>query len=414
MRAEPEHKIIGSVLLLEGDSREKIFAAIDDSCFSDDTARRIYQRLREMCRDYPNVEYEVLVSGLDRVDQAAAMSAVSGLMSPNIAEKHLDENLAAIREMHDRDALREKSQKVLLSEEITVGKLRELTEFAESLNRPEISSAQRYLDSFNEPIKLLPTGFTELDSLLEGGFRAGTLATIGARPSTGKTTFAINIAAHSPGLRVLFVSIEMSAGMIYDRLISDVADLDYSMTSHHRIKLETAKAVVEKYKGLTVVDDVSDVERIVSMICSQKPDIAVIDFVQVVTSQKRFTDNRQRIDYISQELKHCAKRTGCCIITLSQLTRAGKDDPTMSDLKESGGLEQDGDYVLILKRPYVNDKSSEDADPTLTTLKLDKNKFGSTKELRFRFDGRRQRFTEECAGEIARPAKVTAADDLPF
>ena len=84
----------------------------------------------------------------------------------------------------------------------------------------------------------------------------------------------------------------------------------------------------------------------------------------------------------------------------------------MSDLKESGGLEQDGDYVLILKRPYVNDKASEDADPALTTVKLDKNKFGSTRELRFHFDGRRQRFTER--EEIAKPKNNKVTGDLPF
>lgn len=411
MRAELEYKIIGSVLLLGGESREKIFAAIDDSYFSDDAALRIYRQLRRLCREHPNIEYEALVSGLDREDQAAALSAVSALMSPNIAECHLDENLCAIRELHDEELLRKKAQELLMSGDITAGGLRELTELAEGMNRPVVSSAQRYLESYGEPIKLLPTGFTGLDGLLDGGFRAGTLVTVGARPSTGKTTFAINIAAHNPERRVLFVSIEMSAGMIYDRLISDAADLDYSLAAGHKVAFETAKAVVEKYSGLTIVDDTSDVERIADLIYSQKPDIAVIDFIQIVTSHKRFTDNRQRIDYISQVLKRCAKQTGCCIITLSQLTRAGKDEPTMSDLKESGGLEQDGDYVLILKRPYVNDKKSEEADPTLTTVKLDKNKFGSTRELSFHFDGKRQRFSEK--DEIAKPAKQVTSD-LPF
>ena len=83
MRAELEYKIIGSVLLLGGESREKIFTVIDDSYFSDDAALRIYRQLRRLCREHPNIEYEALVSGLDREDQAAILSAVSALMSPN-------------------------------------------------------------------------------------------------------------------------------------------------------------------------------------------------------------------------------------------------------------------------------------------------------------------------------------------
>ena len=413
MRAELEYKIIGSVLMLEGESRNRIFSTIGDEYLSDSTARRIYIRLRDMCREHPNAECEVLVSGLDRDDQDAALTAVSRLMSPNIAERHLDENLRAIKQQHDRQALQSKAQEMLMSGDLSAGGLRELTEFAESLSRPETTSAQRYLESFGEPITLLPTGFPVLDEMLGGGFRAGTLATIGARPSTGKTTFAINVASHSPERRMLFFSLEMSAGMIYDRLISDAADVDYSITSRHQYAFETAKAVVEKYGGLEIIDDVTDVERITELIYTHKPEIAFIDFIQIVTSQKRFTDNRQRIDHISQTLKRCAKQTSCCIVTLSQLTRSGKEDPSMSDLKESGGLEQDGDYVLILKRPFVIDKSSEGADPSKTILKLDKNKFGNTRELSYSFDGKHQRFTEQEG--IAKPKKSGAGvNDLPF
>ena len=93
----------------------------------------------------------------------------------------------------------------------------------------------------------------------------------------------------------------------------------------------------------------------------------------------------------------------------------------MSDLKESGGLEQDSDYVLLLYRPYVNDKSGSEADPKDTTVTLDKNKFGSTREFKYEFDGRKQRFTElpDSKDEIKLPVKhENTADgideDLPF
>ena len=151
------------------------------------------------------------------------------------------------------------------------------------------------------------------------------------------------------------------------------------------------------------------------MIYHERPDLVVIDYIQIVTSQRRFTDNRQRIDYISQRLKAAAKKTGCCIISLSQITRGGKDRPTMSDLKESGGLEQDSDYIILLYREYVNNKEAQ-ISPKDTTVTLDKNKFGNSGELRMDFIGSRQRFVE-ADDVIARPApRENSAEegDLPF
>ena len=104
---------------------------------------------------------------------------------------------------------------------------------------------------------------------------------------------------------------------------------------------------------------------------------------------------------------------------MSQVTRGGKDEPTMSDLKESGGLEQDSDYVILLHRPYVQDKESGKTRPSETKLKLDKNKFGNTGIIYYNFNGMFQRFSEVSdeneTERIARPiSTITAADDLPF
>ena len=101
------------------------------------------------------------------------------------------------------------------------------------------------------------------------------------------------------------------------------------------------------------------------------------------------------------------------------LEESSKDEPTMSDLKESGGLEQDSDYVILLHRPYVQDKESGKTRPSETKLKLDKNKFGNTGIIYYNFNGMFQRFSEVSdeneTERIARPiSTITAADDLPF
>ena len=410
-----EYKLIGSLLLLDGSDRRRILSGVSSGDFEDETAREIYQTLSGVCRKHPNADETVLLSVLTKEQQKTTVALLDTMMAPNIAKAHLEDTLAAMKSLRDDRRLRRAVTELSISKSIQPGDIRQLSQLADEMSRTAaMSSAESYLLHYGDQQVQFSTGFASLDSLLNGGFAAGTLATIGARPSTGKTTFAINIVSHEPNRKVLFFSLEMTSRMIYDRLVSDIADVEYHLAFRHRLPIETVRAVVEQYPQLTIVDNITDVETIVEMIYTQRPELVIIDFVQIITGNRRFVDNRQRIDYISQALKQAAKSTGCCIITLSQITRAGKDKPTMSDLKESGGLEQDSDYVLLLHRPYVNDKSDGKNEPGDTTVILDKNKFGNTKEIKFDFNGRRQRFTENGAEQIARPAKVTAEDDLPF
>ncbi len=410
-----EYKLIGSMLLLDGSDRSRILTAVSGRDFEDETAREIYQTLSDLCRRHPEADETVLLSALTKEQQKTTVALLDTMMAPNIAKTHLDDTLAAMKSLRDDRRLRRAVTELSISKSIQPGDIRQLSQLADEMSRTAaMSSAESYLLHYGDQQVQFSTGFASLDSLLNGGFAAGTLATIGARPSTGKTTFAINIVSHEPNRKVLFFSLEMTSGMIYDRLVSDIADVEYHLAFRHRLPMETVRAVVEQYPQLTIVDNITDVETIVELIYTHRPEMVIVDYVQIVTSNRRFVDNRQRIDYISQALKQAAKSTGCCIVTLSQLTRAGKDKPTMSDLKESGGLEQDCDYVILLHRPYVNDKSDSKYEPSDTTAILDKNKFGGTKELKLYFDGRYQRFTEDDAEEVARPAKVTAEDDLPF
>ena len=403
------------MLLLDGSDRSRILTAVSGRDFEDETAREIYQTLSDLCRRHPEADETVLLSALTKEQQKTTVALLDTMMAPNIAKTHLDDTLAAMKSLRDDRRLRRAVTELSISKSIQPGDIRQLSQLADEMSRTAaMSSAESYLLHYGDQQVQFSTGFASLDSLLNGGFAAGTLATIGARPSTGKTTFAINIVSHEPNRKVLFFSLEMTSGMIYDRLVSDIADVEYHLAFRHRLPMETVRAVVEQYPQLTIVDNITDVETIVELIYTHRPEMVIVDYVQIVTSNRRFVDNRQRIDYISQALKQAAKSTGCCIVTLSQLTRAGKDKPTMSDLKESGGLEQDCDYVILLHRPYVNDKSDSKYEPSDTTAILDKNKFGGTKELKLYFDGRYQRFTEDDAEEVARPAKVTAEDDLPF
>lgn len=411
---ELEYKIIGTALMVEQEQRDRIFRELRPEYFSDGETREIFKTLKGQYKDFPAADSAFYLSALSKEDKADIVMVMNTLISPLIASEQLEDTLTAFAESYRKSWLQSELNSLAFGNP-TAAQVIQLAEKVQGFEKGSAGAAEKYLGEYHRPVEVNPTGFSELDGFLNGGFIRGTLATIGARPSTGKTTFAINISTHDPSKKVLFVSVEMSARMIYDRIVSDKADLSYRDCLLHKIDFNTAKHVVNSYPFLKIVDDVSDVEDIEALIYAEHPDLTVIDYIQIVTSKRRFPDNRQRIDYISGRLKSAAKKTGCAVLSLSQITRGGRDKPTMSDLKESGGLEQDSDYIILLYREYVNDKSNAAIKPEPTIITLDKNKFGGTCELDMDFNGKRQRFTE-AQDVITRPAATEeeANEDLPF
>lgn len=244
------------------------------------------------------------------------------------------------------------------------------------------------------------TNFPRLDGYL-GGLRKQTVSMVGARPSTGKTAFALNIVRHQihNGKRTLLLSLEMSVQQIMERLCADWCDISYGKISNRTLTPAEADKITSGVNGLVaqgglhIVDDVYTIEGMGKVIASVRPEFVVIDFIQIVSTMQRFASRRNEIDFISQQIKRLAKQYDCHIMTLSQLTRDGANEPKMSDLKESGALEQDNDYILLLHRPYVVDKKSGVA-PEEAGVLLDKNKYGKTGVVPLRFWGDHQRFCE--------------------
>lgn len=409
---ELEFKIIGTALLVEQELRDRIFREVRPAYFESEALGNTFRKLKASYNAYPTADSTALFSALTEDERRDVLMMMDHMISPAIAAEQMDGTLRAFRENWQRRVLKNNIADLMLKEP-TVADVRQLAEQAEQFTAARVNNAERYLTEYTTPIEAIGTGFVELDKLLGGGFLRGTLVSIGARPSTGKTTYAINIATSDPSRKVLFISVEMTARMIYDRIVSDKADLDYRRCGLHMIDFSSAKRVIEHYPNLTIVDDSAYIEEIEQLIYQECPDLVIVDYIQIVASERRFIDNRQRIDYISRRLKAVAKKTSCCVLSLSQITRGGKDRPTMSDLKESGGLEQDSDYIILLYREYVNNKEAQ-INPKETTVTLDKNKFGKTGELSMDFIGDRQRFTE-ADDAITHPQNAVESDgDLPF
>lgn len=215
---------------------------------------------------------------------------------------------------------------------------------------------------------VLGTGFNNLDFLIDG-FQPGQLNMIGARPSAGKTALAINMGYNFAlnGCAVTFVSLETTERKITDRLLSSMSKVELHkfkntelMTDEDIEKIIDQIGVYEKLDFKIVDNNNITPQKIRNIISNNdKQNIVIIDYVQLMKADGHFKDRRLEVEAISRELKILAKETNSVIIALAQLSRAVEQRqdkrPMMSDLKEAGGLEQDGDVIMLLYRDdYYN------------------------------------------------------------
>ncbi len=213
------------------------------------------------------------------------------------------------------------------------------------------------------------TGLVDLDNLL-GGFQRSDLIILAARPSMGKTALALTItrnAALDFEKPVAFFSLEMSTTQLVTRLISSEAEIDLHLIRTRKIphsqankigiaahKLRKAPIFIDDTPGQTVMEIRAKARRLKA---EHKIEMIVIDYLQLMTSSKRMESREREISVISMSLKALAKELNIPVVALAQLNRAveSRHDkrPMLSDLRESGSIEQDADVVLFLYRPEV-------------------------------------------------------------
>ena len=251
---------------------------------------------------------------------------------------------------------------------------RELTPISEividALDR--ISAASRQ----NSSITGLATGFHDLD-YMTSGFQPSDLILIAARPSMGKTAFVLNIGAHMAfheHRRVAIFSLEMSKEQLVNRLLAQEANIDASMLRNGRLKdsewerlvmgadvIGKSNLIIDDTPGISVPELRSKCRR---MKLEGGLDCIMVDYLQLMSGSGRSSDSRQQeISEISRGLKEVARELHVPLIALSQLSRAVEQRPdhrpVLSDLRESGAIEQDADVVIFLYRDDYYNKDSE-------------------------------------------------------
>ena len=254
----------------------------------------------------------------------------------------------------------------------------------------------------------LETGYRSLDLILQG-LQPSSMTIIGARPGTGKTAFALGILIHVGAVvkrPALFFSLEMSRQELAERILAstaridssklrtaDLSDRDWNRAHEAFGFLQSAKVFIDDNPSLTVMDVRSRARRIKQ----QNGDLGVVivDYLQLMSSRGRSENRQVEVSDMSRSLKILARELQCPVIALSQLSRKLEDRadkrPVMSDLRESGSLEQDADVVLFLFRPeqygeVANDKKSD------AEIIVGKNRNGPTRTAHLTWRGEFARF----------------------
>lgn len=250
----------------------------------------------------------------------------------------------------------------------------------------------------------LPTGFYDLDKVT-AGLHPNELIIIAARPAMGKTAFALNLAtniAMNAKKTVALFNMEMGAEQLATRMLSSVGQIEFNKLKNGRLehndwkrvneaisRLADTKMYIDDTPGMTIAEIRAKCRRLASS--EDGLDIVIIDYLQLISGGPKYAGNRQQeIAEISRSLKTLAMELEIPVIALAQLSRSveGRDDkrPILSDLRESGSIEQDADIVAFLYRDdYYNKESAIDENTSKSEFIIGKHRSGPTTTIELIF-----------------------------
>ncbi len=287
-------------------------------------------------------------------------------------------------------------------------------------------------DAFEEITKLaeqkshmagVPTGFKDADNLFHG-LRGGDLVILAARPGVGKTSFALNLAVNAAkaGTAVAFFSLEMSAGQLVQRILCAEARVslskirggfiqegDWSAIADASNTLSKLELYIDDSPGLSILEARAKARRELRHASGQGRGLIIVDYLQLMQPPQTRRDGNRAVEVgeISRGLKILAKEMDMPVIALSQLSRAvemrGKKRPMLSDLRESGSIEQDADIVMFIDRSMDEMEAEQDGRPDLGTAELivAKHRNGPTRDITLAFNPEYTRFMDYIDDSVA-------------
>lgn len=259
-----------------------------------------------------------------------------------------------------------------------------------------------------DKLRGIPTGFRDLDQLL-AGLQNSDLIIVAARPSMGKTTLVMNLAHHvaaKEGIPVGFFSLEVSKEQLIDQLLAiesgidswklrtgALDDDDFPRINEAMAELSEAPLYIDDSAMTNVMEMRTKARRLQA---EHGLGLVIIDYLQLISGGARSAEGRQQeVSEISRGLKGLARELNVPVIALSQLSRAveSRNPPTpqLSDLRDSGSIEQDADVVAFIYRPWYYDK---EADENTTEILVKKHRNGPIGDVELYFDSAKRRFTD--------------------
>ena len=455
---EAERSVLGSILL-DDSLFPQVAGRLQPADFAIEKHRRIFLRMDDLHRQGVAIEDLTLVEELSRLDQLASCDGVAYVASLSEGMPRLSSIDDYVKIVKDKSLLRQLIHTAdnIVSRSIEGGQqIDEVLAAAESAIlkvgdaqlRSELTDPRQIVEGFDggvtafldpgKRIQGLSTPFVKFDEMTTG-LREGELIVIAARPSMGKTALALNIAWHvasdlpdKPGLPVAVFSLEMSKESLLTRLLCSTAKVDshrfrggyLGQDDRSRLRLALDRLVASKL----FIDDSADANLMdISAKCRRlraeqgRLGLIVVDYLQLMapeSGEKRRFDNRtQEISALSRGLKLLAKDLRVPVMALSQLSRApetrtGDHRPQLSDLRDSGSIEQDADVVAFIFREEVYKKDQEDLRG-LAELIVSKQRNGPTGTIELAFINKYVKFEnlakdigdsdEEVGGEVSEP-----------
>ncbi len=434
---DAEMALIGC-MLIDGDIASDTIDKLQEADFYQDSHKFI---LRAMKKTFENRKPIDLVTVADELENAADLEKAGGItyltelaqLIPSAA------NYKSYLEIVLRDSMNRKlirASRKIIETSMKGGDEKEALAFAEKSIYDISQQAERsallgmaegdiigqvlhkfeQLQSDPDAFRGIPTGFKRLDKITHG-LQSGTLVVLAARPGMGKTSLAMNLVEHAAlnaGKICAVFSLEMPRTEIIQRLICSYANVSMSKALSGQLsskewkklmlagdRLKKSKIFVDDSSRITPGEILSKCRRLRST--AGGLDMVMIDYIQLMSGgDKKFenSDNRtQEVAEITRNLKIMAKELGVPVIALSQLRRIQSKEPQLSDLRESGAIEQDADIVMFINRPdQMASKEEVDSGKVVkgaAELHLAKHRAGEQGRISLRFIGECTKFVEE-------------------
>ena len=416
---EAERAVLGAILL-DAEAIHRAVEFIKDTDFFRDAHRRIFAKMLDLAERSQAIDFITIKDELGRsgdLDQVGGPAYIASLVDGLPRGVNVADYARIVKEKSSLRSLIQSANRVLASAyqtEDDAGTIideaeREIFAIAEGaihqgfVSMRDLANASfavvEQAHSRKQLVTGVPTGFIELDEML-AGLQPSDLIIVAARPSMGKTSLVLNIAQHvgtKTTMTVGFFSLEMSKEQLFLRMLTSEAGIDahrlrtgflgerdFPKLTHAMEVLGSARIFIDDSASIGVLEMRAKARRLKA---EHGLDLIIIDYIQLMQGRGRFENRVTEVASISRGLKGLAKELGVPVVVLSQLSRAPEQRPNkrpqLSDLRESGALEQDADVVIMIFREDMYEATEENQG--VAELIIAKQRNGPTGTARLAF-----------------------------